>query len=245
MPAPAVALAGAALRNPRRTGRLIAAILALLGLWILFLIGAIGSITGLQPLQDSGEPSPAAVADIPGDYLELYQQAGARYGVDPWVLAAIGKIETDHGRSPLPGIRRPTTNTHGCCAGPMQMCVIDGCPPVGSQRLSVAQAQAGTWRTVGVDGNRDGQRDPVGPRRRDPRRGSPADRRRRTRRLLARDLRLQPRRLVRRRRPRPGRRLPRRRRRLDERRLTRGRPRPCVSCSPTVASCSRPGNAPT
>ena len=163
MPAPAVALAGAALRNPRRTGRLIAAILALLGLWILFLIGAIGSITGLQPLQDSGDPSPAAVADIPGDYLELYQRAGARYGVDPWVLAAIGKIETDHGRSPLPGIRRPTTNTHGCCAGPMQMCVIDGCPPVGSQRLSVAQAQAGTWRTVGVDGNRDGQRDPWDP----------------------------------------------------------------------------------
>ena len=163
MPAPAVALAGAALRNPRRTGRLVAAILALLGLWILFLIGAIGSITGLQPLQDSGDPSPAAVADIPGDYLELYQRAGARYGVDPWVLAAIGKIETDHGRSPLPGIRRPTTNTHGCCAGPMQMCVIDGCPPVGSQRLSVAQAQAGTWRTVGVDGNRDGQRDPWDP----------------------------------------------------------------------------------
>ncbi len=163
MPAPAVALAGAALRNPRRTGRMVAAILALLGLWILFLIGAIGSITGLQPLQDSGDPSPAAVADIPGDYLELYQQAGARYGVDPWVLAAIGKIETDHGRSPLPGIRRPTTNTHGCCAGPMQMCVIDGCPPVGSQRLSVAQAQAGTWRTVGVDGNRDGQRDPWDP----------------------------------------------------------------------------------
>jgi hypothetical protein len=163
MPAPAVALAGAAIRNPRRTGRWLLVLLALLGIWIVFLIAAIGSIVGLQPFQDAYGPSRAALADIPADYLELYEQAGAQYGVDPWILAAIGKIETNHGRSTLPGIRFPTTNTHGCCAGPMQMCVIDGCPNVGSQHLTVARAQAGTWRAVGVDGNRDGQRDPWDP----------------------------------------------------------------------------------
>ena len=73
----------------------------------MFLIGALGSIIGVQPLQEQLGPSPAALADIPGEYLELYQQAGAQYGVDPWILAAIGKIETNHGRSTLPGIRFP------------------------------------------------------------------------------------------------------------------------------------------
>src|SRR5918997_772727 len=99
MPAPAVALAGAALRNPHRTGRLLAAVLAALALWVLFLIGAIASILGVSPLQDAVGPSRTASADIPAAYLALYQQAGQRYGIDPWVLAAIGKIETDHGRS--------------------------------------------------------------------------------------------------------------------------------------------------
>ena len=177
----------------------------------MFLIGAIGSIVGVQPLQDAAGPSPAALADIPGNYLELYQQAGAQYGVDPWILAAIGKIETDHGRSTLPGIRFPTTNTHGCCAGPMQMCVIDGCP---QRRLPAPDRRPRPGRHLARRRRRRQPRRPtrpLGPRRRDPRRGAPARRRRRPGGLLARDLRLQPRRLVRRRRPRPGRRLPRRR----------------------------------
>ena len=46
------------------------------------------------------EPKPAAVSDISSDYLALYQQAGLAYDV-PWqLLAAIGKVESDHGRNP-------------------------------------------------------------------------------------------------------------------------------------------------
>jgi membrane-bound lytic murein transglycosylase B len=68
-------------------------------------------------------PSRAAVADIPAGYLRLYRQAGARYRI-PWpVLAAIGKVESDHGRSPLPGVRSGS-NWAGAC-GPMQI----GCVP--------------------------------------------------------------------------------------------------------------------
>ena len=45
-------------------------------------------------------PAAAAISDIPADYLALYQQAGLAYGV-PWqLLAAIGKVESDHGRNP-------------------------------------------------------------------------------------------------------------------------------------------------
>jgi membrane-bound lytic murein transglycosylase B len=73
----------------------------------------------------AGQPSPshAAVADIPAGYLRLYRQAGARYRI-PWpVLAAIGKVESDHGRARLPGVRSGS-NWAGAC-GPMQI----GCVP--------------------------------------------------------------------------------------------------------------------
>jgi membrane-bound lytic murein transglycosylase B len=68
-------------------------------------------------------PTRAALADVPRSYLRLYCQAGARYQV-PWpVLAAIGKVESDHGRVRLPGVRSGS-NWAGAC-GPMQL----GCVP--------------------------------------------------------------------------------------------------------------------
>jgi membrane-bound lytic murein transglycosylase B len=68
-------------------------------------------------------PSSAATADIPPGYLRLYRAAGARYLI-PWpVLAAIGKVESDHGRVRLPGVRSGS-NWAGAC-GPMQI----GCVP--------------------------------------------------------------------------------------------------------------------
>ncbi|MDN2497025.1 hydrolase Nlp/P60 [Nocardia nova] len=62
----------------------------------------------LRPVRPSpaaeSTPSPQARADIPPQLLVLYQQAAADCpGLDWSVLAAIGKVETDHGRSTLPG----------------------------------------------------------------------------------------------------------------------------------------------
>ncbi len=54
-------------------------------------------------------PSSVAIADIPGNYLALYQQAAAEYGIDWAVLAAIGKIECDHGRLEAAGCNPPGT----------------------------------------------------------------------------------------------------------------------------------------
>jgi membrane-bound lytic murein transglycosylase B len=69
------------------------------------------------------KPTRAAMADIPRPYLRLYCQAGARNRI-PWsVLAAIGKVESDHGRIRLPGVRSGS-NWAGAC-GPMQI----GCVP--------------------------------------------------------------------------------------------------------------------
>jgi membrane-bound lytic murein transglycosylase B len=76
-----------------------------------------------KPAARQPTPSSAAVADIPPGYLRLYRQAGARYRL-PWsLLAAIGKVESDHGRVRLPGVRSGS-NWAGAC-GPMQI----GCVP--------------------------------------------------------------------------------------------------------------------
>jgi membrane-bound lytic murein transglycosylase B len=78
------------------------------------------------PKPAAGQPTPsrAAVADIPAGYLRLYRTAGARYRI-PWpVLAAIGKVESDHGRTRLPGVRSGS-NWAGAC-GPMQLGCVAG-----------------------------------------------------------------------------------------------------------------------
>ncbi|MDX6516529.1 MAG: hypothetical protein QOH73_2195 [Gaiellaceae bacterium] len=61
------------------------------------------------------EPSAGALADIPPAYLALYEEAATELGM-PWeLLAAIGKIESNHGRDP--NIWQP--NAAGA-EGPMQ-----------------------------------------------------------------------------------------------------------------------------
>ncbi|GHH62420.1 C40 family peptidase [Lentzea cavernae] len=68
----------------------------------------------------STQPSQEALADIPGDYLALYRAAvSVCPGLDWSILAAIGKIESDHGRSTLPGVAGGTENYAGA-RGPMQ-----------------------------------------------------------------------------------------------------------------------------
>jgi len=64
-------------------------------------------------------PSAGAMADIPAGYLTIYQAAADTCPGLPWqVLAAIGKKETNHGRSGLPGVQSGM-NFAGA-AGPMQ-----------------------------------------------------------------------------------------------------------------------------
>jgi cell wall-associated NlpC family hydrolase len=64
-------------------------------------------------------PSQTALDDIPPDYLNLYMQAAPTCpGLDWTVLAAVGKVESDHGRSRMPGV---TSGTNEAGArGPMQ-----------------------------------------------------------------------------------------------------------------------------
>jgi cell wall-associated NlpC family hydrolase len=71
-------------------------------------------------LVGGGTPSQDAQRDIPPQLLPVYQTAADSCPGLPWpVLAAIGKVETDHGRSTAPGVRSGA-NFAGA-AGPMQI----------------------------------------------------------------------------------------------------------------------------
>ena len=92
-------------------------------------------------------PAPASQAarrEIPTGYLLLYRQAARRCRGLSWaVLAAIGKVESDHGRARLPGVRSGW-NPAGA-AGPMQ--------------FGIGVGRAGNaWATFGRDFDHDGHR---------------------------------------------------------------------------------------
>jgi hypothetical protein len=82
-------------------------------------LGLLGDPPGHDNPARTLPPSRVAVADIPAGYLRLYRQAARRCPGLSWsALAAIGKVESDHGRSRLPGVRAGW-NRAGA-AGPMQ-----------------------------------------------------------------------------------------------------------------------------
>ena len=73
---------------------------ALLFVTLAILTGSVGVLAGdWGGLTAPRRPEPAAaVADIPTEYLALYSDAGRRFGLDWPVLAAVGRVESDHGR---------------------------------------------------------------------------------------------------------------------------------------------------
>jgi hypothetical protein len=104
------------------------------------LAGAMGS----QPIASSvaEEPSASAVAQaqIPKEYLRLYQQAATYYGLDWTVLAGIGKVECDHGQAPARSCTQEGVVNAAGAGGPMQFL-------------------ASTWVKYGVDADGAGRAD--------------------------------------------------------------------------------------
>ena len=95
----------------------VAAIGAILLIPVLIAAGVSGAISAV--FGRSSQPSETALADVPADYLALYREAaGACPRLDWSILAAIGKIESNHGRSTLPGVSS-SENSAGA-GGPMQ-----------------------------------------------------------------------------------------------------------------------------
>jgi Transglycosylase SLT domain len=84
--------------------------------------------------------SALAQREIPAEYLTLYQQAAQRYGLDWAILAAIGKVECDHGRDPDPACTQEGAVNSAGAGGPMQFL-------------------ASTWARYGVAAEGDGTPD--------------------------------------------------------------------------------------
>jgi hypothetical protein len=93
-----------------------------------------------KPPRPTTVPGPG-LTDVPVAYRRIYRSAARRYGVDWRVLAAIGKVESDHGRSTAPGVHSGI-NFADCCSGAMQMCTVESCGNV--------------WQFYAIDADEDG-----------------------------------------------------------------------------------------
>jgi hypothetical protein len=108
---------------------------------VALLVGLLGGVALLVMATAAVGSRPAsasatALADIPAELLSVYQEAAEATCHMPWqVLAAVGKVESDHGRSQLAGVLAGA-NSAGAM-GPMQFL-------------------AATWAAYGVDGDGDG-----------------------------------------------------------------------------------------
>src|SRR5262245_26153035 len=121
---------------------------------VVVIVGGLVSWTATTSLPG---PSAAAIADIPANYLALYQQAAERFGVDWAVLAAIGKIECDHGRSQASGCNPPGSVNAKGATGPMQF--VGSTWRAGTPSMTVpAVGQPTSFTAVGyaTDGDGDG-----------------------------------------------------------------------------------------
>jgi peptidoglycan DL-endopeptidase CwlO len=120
--------------------------------WLVFL-GAGAGILGQAASACQAQPAAGTgAAGIPAACLADYQKAGARYGI-PWtVLAGIGEVESDQGRSDAPGVHSGA-NPAGA-AGPMQF----GIGGLAGNTWGGAPVHPASEHTggYGIDGDHDG-----------------------------------------------------------------------------------------
>jgi cell wall-associated NlpC family hydrolase len=112
----------------KRLAGIAAALAALPVLVVVLLLSTIGGAANGQgcsatsnPVVTAAQPAPskAGTSSIPANYLQIFQQVGKAYGV-PWtLLAGIGEVESNDGRTNQPGVHSGQ-NGFGA-AGPMQI----------------------------------------------------------------------------------------------------------------------------
>jgi hypothetical protein len=126
-------------------GTLVLACLLILGVTAYGIAGDLGLLDPRAAARTARQapPSRTATTDIPTGYLTLYRQAAPHCPGLSWtILAGIGKVESDHGRAHLPGVRSGWN--HAGAAGPMQ--------------FGIGKGRAGNaWARFGRDYDHDGR----------------------------------------------------------------------------------------
>jgi cell wall-associated NlpC family hydrolase len=148
------------LNGDRGEIRVMLAAAAALVLLPVLLLAAVTGLVSQQASACSAQPPPSGQATtIPARYLALYRQAGRAHGI-PWnVLAAIGQVESDHGRSGAPGVHSGA-NSAGA-AGPMQFGIGGAAGNAwGGPPIHPASMHTGGY---GIDGDHDGLVDVYDP----------------------------------------------------------------------------------
>ena len=100
---------------------LIIPMVAVGGLSLLFAGGSGADCGAAAANAAQPKASTEAANSIPSDYLKWFQKVGLQYNV-PWtILAGIAKVESDDGRTKLPGVTAATVSNSFGAAGPMQI----------------------------------------------------------------------------------------------------------------------------
>lgn len=131
--------------------------------FVVVVVAAVGYIAGPDTGAGATSTVPSTAAgEIPADYVALYQGSGSTCPNLDWaLLAAVGKIETNHGRTPLPGVTGGA-NSAGA-RGPMQFMpatfasVRERHPEVGSDVYDPAHAIPAAAHLLCDNGVRDGR----------------------------------------------------------------------------------------
>ena len=101
--------------------------------------------------------------EIPEPMLSAYLDGAEAWDIDWALLAAIGKLECDHGRYRAPGCWPPGTINHAGARGPMQFLGSTWRSSSGRYDLDVAGPPAPDGQGYGTDGDGDGVADPWNP----------------------------------------------------------------------------------
>ena len=110
--------------------------------------------------QPWGFDASALAGEVPEPMLAAYLDAAEQWRVDWALLAAVGKIECDHGRYPAAGCNPPGTVNHAGARGPMQFLGSTWRYSAGTFDLDVAGPPTADGRGYATDGDDDGIADP-------------------------------------------------------------------------------------
>jgi D-alanyl-D-alanine carboxypeptidase len=146
-------------RRIRRIVRLSIVLLPILSPVVVLLV-AVAAVGGTEEISGAGV-SAVAERDLPAEALAAYQEAAGVWRIDWSILAAVGKVECDHGRAQLSGCNPPETMNGAGARGYMQFLGSTWRRGLGQREMEPRSSPAAAdGQGYATDGDGDGDADP-------------------------------------------------------------------------------------